>query len=307
MFTSAQVNWLDKVDPYHIQRQALQKALFVATVMVFIYWIYLPVNFSSFVAGIILIALYESPNFVSYQEKDSTIFFIVATVIFCSVTFYLLYLYHYIFLLYFICTLSIVYFLILNYYPKIKNISMLIFAVSTITLTQRPEGVSQIAIDIFSGLLLSYVTMYICLKLFPNYYFKIWKKALQKYITCLEIDIQALLNNESRLSLVEEVVHIDILIAYQRLVPSHYISPSYRLYVGMRNIHFALNNLSYETSNHLFWQSVILYLQELRNAINANVPLNEKNLVLEVHTPLQHHVAHDLNKGFILWNRLCAI
>lgn len=40
--------WLDEVDPYALQRITLYKCLFVATVEVYVYWLFQPVSFLAF-------------------------------------------------------------------------------------------------------------------------------------------------------------------------------------------------------------------------------------------------------------------
>lgn len=45
MFISTFKHWLEKVDPYAIQRIVLYKCLFIATVQAYVYWLFLPNSF----------------------------------------------------------------------------------------------------------------------------------------------------------------------------------------------------------------------------------------------------------------------
>lgn len=63
--------WLDTVDPYGIQRITFYKSLFLATVLVYVYWLFLPVSFVTFVTPFFTMSLYERPGISSFKKKNN--------------------------------------------------------------------------------------------------------------------------------------------------------------------------------------------------------------------------------------------
>lgn len=63
--------WLDEVDPYALQRITLYKCLFIATVEVYVYWLFQPVSFIAFFIPFLLASLYEAPVLPTFKEKNN--------------------------------------------------------------------------------------------------------------------------------------------------------------------------------------------------------------------------------------------
>ncbi|WP_019216464.1 hypothetical protein [Legionella tunisiensis] len=91
MFISRFKHWLDEVDPYTIQRGALRKALFIATIMTYVYWLFLPVSYMSFILPFFILSIYEIPALSNFKKKEQLLVFISLSVLIISVSFYLIY------------------------------------------------------------------------------------------------------------------------------------------------------------------------------------------------------------------------
>jgi hypothetical protein len=97
MFMSKFKQWLDEVDPYALQRITLYKCLFVATVEVYVYWIFQPTSFMAFFLPFFVVPLYEAPVLTTFKEKEHLLIFIGVAMILISVSFYLVYPFQYLF------------------------------------------------------------------------------------------------------------------------------------------------------------------------------------------------------------------
>ncbi|AHE66255.1 hypothetical protein Loa_00686 [Legionella oakridgensis ATCC 33761 = DSM 21215] len=243
MFISKLSEWWDEVDPYALQRLAMYKACFVATILVYIYWVFKPANFMAFFAPFIVASFYEMPLISSFKEKEFLLLFIFVAMLVVSISFYLLAPMHFMFLFYALGVLATLYYLVLKFFPQLKNLTMLILAAGAMTLTIKPPAHFQIAIEMFSSSILSMGGILICLKIFPNKYLYIWCRALQKFIQCLESDIQAAISTRDKYAIVEEVNHLGMMRACRKLIPKRYLIHTYRMSVNIRNIQFALDNL----------------------------------------------------------------
>lgn len=299
--------WLDDNDPYLIQRLGLYKALFTATIMVYAYWIFLPVNAIAYIVLLIILARYESPIFYSNQERyRHFIFFYLATTI-CSLSFYMLYPHHLAFIGYALLLTSLIYFIIAGYYPKIKNTTMMIIGISSMSLNIQPAANWQEAYNLFSGQTLSYLVLLNCLLLFPNVYPLTWKRAILHYLHCLEVDIEANIKHQTPSSVRQEVAHIDIILSHQRKLPRAQLNPSVRIYINLRNIHFALSPMYQREEDVLFWQHVLAQLHQLHNHIRDNRDYHPPRLVIDESNALQMKVNAYLLKTIKAWNRLCQV
>ncbi|WBV68761.1 hypothetical protein PGH46_00455 [Legionella pneumophila] len=71
MSMSKFIEWIDEVDPYAVQRIALYKSLFIATVMAYVYWVFRPTNFTAFFSPFLLVRFYESPVLPALKRKNT--------------------------------------------------------------------------------------------------------------------------------------------------------------------------------------------------------------------------------------------
>ncbi len=296
---------MNQVDPYAIQRVALHKAIFIATILTFIYWFFRPENFLMFVAPLIVTAWYEMPFLSSQKEKNETMVFIFTSVITTAISFYLIYPFKLVFPVYAIILFIILFSLIWTRRPKIRNVPMLIISIGALSLSIQPMASLQIGIGIFSSMILSMLVLLICLNLYPNVALIIWTRAMQHYIRCIEGDITATIEHLPLSSLSEEVQHVDIVRSYQTLLPKTCFSPAFKLYFNIRNIQFALNSIYYQEMNPLFWNAVKNHLQELRQHMSIPLQIDFSTIVLNPSTPFQHLINTYLLTAIRHWNALC--
>lgn len=304
MFTSVWAERLDRFDPYAIQRLGFYKACFTAVVMVYLYWLIHPSYFVGLVAPLILAGRYESTVLVSNQERDRYMAFIYLSLIACSLSFYLIYPFRYLFFIYALIFIAINYVLISRYYPKIKNASMLMIAISSVSLNIHPPANKEAAYALFFALSMSLGIVYVCLKLFPNHYFVIWKRGIIRYTDCLIADIHALIAQGPRQDIEQEVAHINIMRSYMRKLPQAMLRPAYSLYVNVRNIHFALNLDQAQSAD--FWRQIEAALLQFVTDLRAGRPTTESKS-LQAETELHYQVLRHLRLATQHWNQLCTI
>lgn len=307
MFISKFNQWIDEVDPYTIQRIALYKSLFIATIMTYVYWIFRPASYMAFIAPFLLASFYEIPLITSFKEKERLLIFIALAIILVSVSYYLVYPFRVIFFFFSIISLVCIYFYVLNNFYQLKNLTMLIIATGAIVLSTVPPANLQVAYGIASSIALSMIGIFICLKFFPNQYLIVWNRALQKVIQCLENDIEGALTHQYFQSPIqEEVVHFSIVRAYRSMVPLKFMMHTYRMSVNIRNIQFSLDNLYYEEKNEVFWHDIKKNLCTLRHGMETKTSCGLPELSIKPDTKLQHYIVRCLNQTFIHWNKLCS-
>lgn len=299
--------WLDVVDPYAIQRIALYKALFLATIMVYVYWLFLPVSITTFIAPFFMMSLYEVPGISSFKKKEQLLLFIGGSLMFVSTSFYLVYPFRVTFFFFSVAVLTALYLLVLRYFYALKNLTMLTIATGAIVLSTDPPANLQVAYGFISSIAITIITALICLRVFPNQYLTIWNRALQKFILYFEEDIENSMRHEHNKPIKEEIVHFEMVRHYQRLVGKKYIFPTYRIAVYIRAIQLALDNLYYEEKNEFFWLGIKTNLHRLRLNMADYAPCDLADIGMVPTTKLQQYVWGCLSRAFIHWNNLCML
>ncbi|CAM2926373.1 Uncharacterised protein [Legionella steigerwaltii] len=299
--------WLDEVDPYALQRITLYKCLVVATVEVYVYWLFQPVSFLTFFAPFLLLSLYEAPVLSTFKEKEWLVFFIGIAVTLISVSYYLVYPFYGVFFFFSVFVFAITYFCVLKYFYALKSLTMLLIATGAVVLGTDPPANLEVAYGFISSTALSITFAIICLRFFPNMYLIVWNRALQKFIECLEQDIDSSINQDQKRPIEGEILHFGMVRNYRRLIPKKYIMQTYRVSVNIRNILHALDNLYYEKKNEVFWYGVKDNLHWLRLNMKTYTPCGTPAMPVEPETQLQFYIAHCLQQAFIRWNKLCSL
>jgi len=184
---------------------------------------------------------------------------------------------------------------------------MLLIATGAVVLSTEPPANLEVAYGFISSTALSITTVLICLRFLPNMYLIIWNRALQKYIECLEKDIDSSMSQDHKSPIGEEILHFGMVRNYRRMIPKKYVMQTYRVSVNIRNIQHALDNLYYEKKNELFWHDVKVNLYRLRLNMKTYAPCGTPTLSIEPETQLQHYITHCLQQAFIRWNKLCSL
>ncbi len=299
--------WLDEVDPYALQRITLYKCLLVATVEVYVYWLFQPASFLAFFSPFFLLSLYEAPTLSTFKEKEGLLIFIAIAVILISVSFYLVYPFRGTFFFFSVFVFAVTYFYVLKHFYALKSLTMLLIATGAVVLSTEPPANLEVAYGLISSTALSMTFALICLRFFPNMYLIIWNRALQKFIQYLEEDIDSALNQNHKSPIGEEILHLGMVRNYRRLLPKKYMMQTYRVSVNIRNIQHALDNLYYETKNEVFWYGVKSNLYGLRLNMKTYTPCGIPTMPVAPKTKLQHYIARCLQQAFIQWNKLCSL
>ncbi len=297
---------MDQVDPYAVQRIALYKSLFIATLMVYDYWLFLPTNLIAFFSPFLMIRFYESPALSSFKEKEGFLVFAAVGTILISVSFYLLYPFKVVLFFYSMAALATVYFYVLNNYYQLKNTTMLLLACGPAILNTEPQGNWLVVYDIVISVGIPMIPIIICLRLFPNQYLMVWKRALERFIQCLEQDIEASLSDHRDSMMQEEIAHLGMLRKYRRLVPKKYMLYTHKIANNVRNIQFSLDNLYYEEKNEAFWREIQKSLYFFRGAMKTNSHCHLPEMSVVPRTKLQHYVVNCLRQTCVYWNKLCS-
>lgn len=306
MFTSGFKHWLEINDPYGLQQITLPKAIFVATIATYVYWIYQPAALLNFYVVFFVAGFYESPALETFEQKVRLLIFITIALILTSVSFYLVYPFTGTFFFFSVFALAVTYFAVMKYFYALKNLTMLLIVNGTIVLATEPQGSLQVAYNFASAILIAMTTLFISLKIYPNHYLVVWNKAMQKFIFCLEGDIDYAIRQE-RKSSAEEITHLGMARNYRRLIPKKYLNSAYRFAINLRNIEHSLESLYYETKNIEFWQGVQKQLQLIRQNMEDYIPCDGPDSSIKPETPLQHYIIRCLNQVFIHWNALCSL
>jgi hypothetical protein len=306
MFISKFKQWLDEIDPYGMQRIALQKALFIATVIVYIYWLFRPINFRSFVIPFIILPFYESPEISSFAEKERLLIFIALGMILITVSFYLVFPFTGTFFFFSVFVLTLTYFSVLKYFYALKPLTMFLIVPGSLILGTNPPANLQVAYSLISSIALAMITALICLRIFPNRYLLVWNKATQQFIYSLEEDIEYAIKHIPKSS-VEEITQISIVRSYRKLIPFKYLRQVYRVSINLRNIQFCLASLYFEKKNEVFWHAVKANLKSLRLKMKTYTPCGLPQMPTEPETNLQHYTRACLRQVFINWDKLCYL
>ncbi len=307
MFMSKFKQWLDEHDPYGLQRVVLHKALFLATIGTYVYWLFLPVSFQSFFSFFLVLAFYESPALLTFREKERLLIFMGLATMLISVSFYLVYPFKGTFFFFSVLVLALTYFSVLKYFYALKNLTMLLIVNGAIILSTETLANLQVAYNFISAIALAMTTTLISLRLYPNQYLRVWNKAVQKFIYCLEEDINCAINEEKNSVTEAEILHLGIARNYRKLLPRKHMMQAYRIATNLRNIQHSLDNLYYETKNETFWYGIKNNLQLLRLKMPTYSTCDLLPMPIEAQTKLQHYIMHCLQKTFTHWNNLCSL
>jgi hypothetical protein len=306
MFISKFKQWLDDIDPYGMQRIALQKALFIATASVYVYWLFRPVNFQSFIIPFIVLPFYESPAISSFAEKERLLIFIALGIILITVSFYLVSPFTGTFFFFSVFVLMLTYFSVLKYFYALKPLAMFLIVTGSLILGTNPPANLQVAYSLISSIALTMITALICLRIFPNRYLLVWNKTMQQFIYSLEEDIEYAIKQIPKSS-VEEITQISIVRSYRKLIPFKYLRQAYRISINLRNIQFCLASLYFEKKNEVFWYAVKANLESLRLKMKTYTPCGLPQIPIEPETNLQHYTRSCLRQVFINWDKLCYL
>ncbi|WP_058535672.1 hypothetical protein [Legionella saoudiensis] len=306
MFTSGFKAWIEEYDPYGAQRVILPKALFLATVATYVYWIFQPSNFQSYIIPFLVLAFYEAPAIDSYPEKERLLVFMTIALILISVSFYLVFPFKGTFFFFSVLVLALTYFSILKYFYALKNLTMLLLVNGTVVLSTQPLGSIQVAYTFVSSTLLAMLTAFICLKIYPTNYLWIWNKAMQKFIHCLQEGMDYAIRKEKKSS-AQEVQHLGMARNYRKLIPIKYRRQAYRIAVNLRNIQHCLDSLYYEDKNVAFWHEIQANFELLRHNMSTYAPCGLPRITIKAETQLQHYICRCLNQVFIHWDKLCYL
>lgn len=298
-------NWLDEVDPYGIKQLTLYKSCFIATILVFTYWISRPAVFNAYFVPVLMMPFYELPVLKSFQDRNRLLLFIFIVMPLGGISFYLLFPFKFFFLFYAIIFFLTSYYIVGKFFPQLKALTMLLVVNSAIETSLYPEANLQIAYNIFFSGALSMTVIFVCLKIFPNRYFQVWSKAMQNFIGCLENEIESSILGLDKKAQLDEVRHINMARLYQRFIPTEYLMNVHRLSVSIRNIQFALDNVYDKDKNEVFWYTVKNELSNFKGAMKDGRAISQ-GFYFEVETILQRHVADYLNRAVKSWNVLCA-
>lgn len=195
--------------------------------------------------------------------------------------------------------------MLIHWFGELKNIVMLIVATLTITIGLTPPANLQVALNMISSGLLSMITMFICLRIYPNKHLIIWRQAMQMFIQNIECDIDCLIHGKDRVNLSNEINHLNAARSVRALLLQKDMFHTYRISVYIRNIQFALDSINYEPKNSKFWQMILAQLTELRSNIfdyRACQSMDYKSLAI---TPIQIYVSKQLDKTIYQWEQLC--
>lgn len=308
------VDWLDRVDPYRIQRLIFHKTLFVAVWMVFAYWLFKPGNLNGFIAPLFVVSVYDIP--AKQRTRELRLLFMFGALLFCICSFYLLYPFKFVFLFYSLGFLAFLYFTILKYFPALRHASMLVIVNAALVLNTEPEANWQTCMTIFSSAVLSMTVMFCALKGYAWPYYHIWRSAIMKYMLCLEQEIAQVMvrypEHPNEFSLEDahlfslEVQHLNIMRLYRPLIPRDQLRHSLKISHHVRNIQLALSNRVGEGKNIFLWRDIALNLHRLRYAMHRNRKCYVSSIHLQEDTALHHQAVRDLHSAVSHWNQLCS-
>ena len=305
MFISAYKQWCEVNDPYGLQRMVLPKAFFVATISTYVYWLFLPIPIQSFFAVFFVMAYYESPALTTFAEKERLLGFIALVLILISISFYLVYPFKGTFFFFSILVLALTYFSVLKYFYALKNLTMLLLVNGTLILSIQPQANFQVAYEMVFSITLAVLTVFIAVKVYPNRYLTIWNNAMQKFVACLENNIEAAIA-QTPTSYADEVMHLGMARNYRRLLPKQCLFSAQHFSVNLRRIEHSLDSIYYDEKNEVFWMEIKAQLIVLRGHMPTLTPCLHLPLQIPAQTTLQRYVLRCLSQALRSWNYLCT-
>lgn len=297
--------WINHIDPYGLMRVVLYKSLVIATLLTLGYWLLRPNNYLGYLTPIFVISLYEMPVLSNFKIKEFALIFIFTSMLICSLSFYLLLPFHLFFLLYAILFFCLSYALVLQYLPMLKNTTMVVLSASCALLLTTPPGNLQIAYDILSSMSLSMFIFFFSLRRLKPLYFYNWSLAQTKYLDWLAQQMNPHLNHEAPTHFIEEVNHINMLLAYQGLLNPKYRFSAYKMSYHTRKIKFAIVTLSAEEKNIEYWQKFKTYLEALSHHLHHRTPYPWEKPSHATLNAIQLYAQQSLEKTVLSWNQLC--
>lgn len=299
-------NWLEKVDPYYTQRIILRKALFIVVWLTAFNWLAKPDVFTAYALPCLLLTgFYENPSFNTYKQKDAALVFAFTVSGIGCVTFYLLYPFKFTLLFFALAHFSCLYFFCDRYYPKLKPLIMQTIIVSAINMTIEPSANLQIAVDMFFCVMLALMVTFTALKLHPNLYPIVWRKAFSYYLASVVEEIGHAINKFDSNTFVNGASHLNVIRAYRRLMPHELLRNITKVTVNIRNIQLAVNHLYLKDKNEQFWYD---FQQEIRNYYLAVVNKKEAKIGKINHDEYdftETYVIESLRKSIDNWNKIC--
>ena len=307
MSTSKLRDWLDTIDSYGMQRVIFHKALFIATMLVFGYWILQPPNLLAYIAPIFVMRLDEIPG-THVRQREKRMYFIFAMVLLCSMSFYVLFPFKFIFLFYSIIIFTLIYIATLYFYPELKTSITLIFMDGILFVSAGSDADLQTAYNIFSSMVLSMIIIFTCIKIFPGYYQFIWRRATILLLTRLAQQMDDTLHNRLTSYFYEEVTHLNVMRCYCKLLPLAQLRHALKITHQVRKVQFITSTLHYDKINQPFWHETILCLRHIKHAMQTNHVCSITHIMsYPVQTKLQQAAMQYITSIIHHWNSLCAL
>ncbi len=305
MFILKHTRWLDGLDPYGMQRVVFQKALFIATIMTFVYWFAKPNNLLAFFIPLFVTVLYENVG-SRFREKEKNLLFIYTVLLTTTVSFYLIYPFKLFFLFYAMFFLTLLYFITLHYYSSLKNGIMFVLALGSAQINNETVADLQTAYNICSSMLLSMGSIFFCLKIVHSNYDHIWRKAAALLLSSLEQEIESHLQHQQGATFFNEVYHLNVMRCYCTLFTLPQLRHTIKITNTIRNIQFSINNIPFDEENPLFWQQVKTILRHMEQAMLTNKPRPDLQAPDTAQSKLQRVLVNYLTRLLEQWNKLCA-
>lgn len=300
---------LEKVDPYFTQRLIFYKSLYIATVLAYVNWTcHVPYEFTAFMNPAAMLApIYESAIFTSYKEKKHIFVLVFVLAAICSVIFYLTFPYKFTFMFVFACTFGLLYFGSEKYLPKAKPFVVLIIVVACMNMSNKPALALQVAIDIFSIIMLTMVVCYLCIITFPNNYFRVWKRAYGLYINAIRNILIADLNYMNSNNFISGTNHMNIMRSYRRLLKKDMFIKATRAGFSMGNVFVSLSCMKVTTNNREFWICANEHLNMLYHAVRDNQQLPLFTIDVDTNNKTEIYFKKEFNISIANWNKLCTM
>lgn len=306
MFMSSRVNWINTLDPYYVQRVVLHKAIFIAVLLVYAYWLFRPEDFSAYISSIFAASVYELPG-PSLRERNHHLLFAFACMFITGISFFLLTPYQIVFVFYGLVFIRIIFFITKKYFPILKSSIMLIILSGSLNIAAERVANWQTLITLISSMLLSATIVFLALQLFTGNYFKIWSRATVLYLETLIDDLKFMPSVDK---FAAEVMHINMMQNYCKCLSAKEYRHAVKISDNIRNIQFAHRNYLRGQKNktaQLFWQHVEKQLQHLAHTIETNHRYSLKEDSFSPKTPTQKLVIQYLEKTIHHWNALWTL
>lgn len=302
--------YLDRLDPYYTQRLLLHKSLFVATVFVYISWMFHLQNYyTSFMYPIALLGnIYESTQFTSYHEKRKAFVVTFCIAALAALVFYLTFQFKVIFMFVFLGTFTLLYFGYSRFFPSAKPFIVVTLVVACMNMSLKPAGALYVAKGVFSLILFAMMIGYVCILIFPNYYHKVWIRAYRLYINAIRDVLIADINGADNKSFIAGTTHMNMMRSYRRLLKKKAFYKATRAGFAIGNVFALMCCLEVNKKNKEFWISANEYLRHLSIAIKKReqvVLFSTKEL--DSSDKIELYFVENLNKSVKNWNALCSL